>query len=215
MARRSLLSLLFATLGCAAHRPSDGHLHHHFDDAERWAAHFEDPSRDAWQKPDEVLAGLHLAPGARVADIGAGTGYFPVRVARLVPQGRVYAVDLEPSMVAYLGQRAAKEGLANLTPVQAAEDDPRLPEPVDLVLVVDTYHHLQDRPAYFRRLQASVRPGGRLVVIDFRKRSLMGPPPSARLTEAQVEQELGEAGWKLESTSELLPEQYLLTFVRR
>jgi cyclopropane fatty-acyl-phospholipid synthase-like methyltransferase len=213
---RSTPLLGLALVGCAAHhQPSDGHLHHHFDDADRWAQHFEDPARDAWQKPDEVLAALELAPDALVADIGAGTGYFPVRVAKRVPRGRVYGVDLSPSMVAYLAQRAQREGLANLTAIQATEDDARLPEAVDLVMLVDTYHHLDDRPAYFRRLAGQVRPGGRLVVIDFKLSSSMGPPASAKVPPEAVAAELAEAGWVLKASPELLPEQYLLVFARR
>jgi SAM-dependent methyltransferase len=189
--------------------------HHRFEHAAEWARRFEDPARDAWQRPDQVLALLRLAPDARVADIGAATGYFPVRVAGLVPAGRVYGVDIEASMVAYLGERAAREGLGNLTAVLGSPSDPRLPEPVDLVMVVNTYHHLEDRPAYFRRLLGSLRPGGRLVVIDFKRTSTMGPPVSARLSPETVRRELEEAGWRLLEAPDLLPEQDLLLFGRR
>jgi cyclopropane fatty-acyl-phospholipid synthase-like methyltransferase len=120
-------------------------LHQHFDDAERWAKVFDDPARDAWQKPAEVIRALALAPNATVADIGAGTGYFSVRLARAVPQGRVYAVDVAPSMVEHLKSRADQEKLANMVAQLADVADPRLPRPVDLVILVDTYHHIEDR----------------------------------------------------------------------
>ena len=89
--------------------------HRSFDDADEWARRFEDPKRDAWQRPDEVIRLLALAPDAKVADIGSATGYFPVRVAKVVPRGHVYGVDIESSMVEYLARRAQREGLSNIT----------------------------------------------------------------------------------------------------
>src|SRR5262249_35820424 len=109
------------------------HLGHSFGDAEKWAKEFDNPPRDAWQKPDEVLDALHLQRTDKVADIGAGTGYFSVRIAKRVPDGKVFSVDIEPDMVRYLGERAHREHLSGLVPVLAAAG-PNLPEPVDLVL---------------------------------------------------------------------------------
>ena len=97
-----------------------------------------------------------------MADIGAGTGYFAVRIAKRVSQGKVLAADVEPDMVRYLGERAAREHLTNIVPVQAGPDAANLPEPADLILVVDTYHHIGNRAEYFAKLQASLRPGGGL-----------------------------------------------------
>jgi tRNA G46 methylase TrmB len=123
MQRRTALGSL-AALGAAALLPAPApaqtpHTHHHdFKGAEHWAKVFDDPARDAWQKPHEVIGALALAPDAAVADIGAGTGYFAVRLAHMTPKGRVYAVDIEPDMVRHLRERAAKSGLANLEAVQ-------------------------------------------------------------------------------------------------
>jgi SAM-dependent methyltransferase len=116
------------------HRTGPPHMEHRFDDAERWAKSFDDPSRDAWQMPARVIEALELRPGQIVADIGAGTGYFTVRLAKSTASPKVYALDIEPSMVAYVRERAAKEGLKNVVAVQAASDRTNLPEPVDLVL---------------------------------------------------------------------------------
>lgn len=210
-------SLLLACLLVAcAHQPpvASQHGNHRFDDADAWAARFEGPGRDAWQKPEQVLELLELSPDAKVADIGAATGYFPVRVARAVPQGDVYAVDIESAMVEYLARRARREGVSNLTAILAAPDDPRLPEAVDVVMVVNTYHHIEARPEYFRRLVAKVKPRGRLVIIDFSKRSTMGPPASSKLTPEEVERELSGAGWTLAASHDILPEQYFLVFQR-
>jgi SAM-dependent methyltransferase len=141
-----VLMALVALIGAAGAAPDHGaHRQHPFKDAERWARVFDDPSRDAWQKPDAVIGALALASDALVADIGSGTGYFAVRLARAVLEGHVYGADVEPDMVRYLAERGRREGLANLTSVQAAPEDPRLPRPVDLVLVVNTYHHIGER----------------------------------------------------------------------
>ncbi|MGH6693090.1 MAG: class I SAM-dependent methyltransferase, partial [Gammaproteobacteria bacterium] len=145
------------------------HTHQHgFGDADKWAKVFDDPERDAWQKPHEVIQALALKPDAIVADIGAGTGYFAVRLAHRVPKGRVYGVDTEAAMVKHLAERAKKAGLGNLKAVAGAPDDPRLPEKADLIILVDVYHHVADRERYFRDLLKSLTPGGRVAVIDFR-----------------------------------------------
>ncbi len=197
------------------HGHPGGHGHHRFEDAERWAEVFDDPARDAWQKPDEVVAALALARDARVADIGAGTGYFAVRLARAVPDGKVYGVDIEPDMVRYLTERAQREELSNLTAVLGAADDARVPEPVDVVLVVDTYHHIADRVPYFTRLAASLRPGGRLVIVDFTPESPMGPPAEMRIPLERVLAELAEAGYHEVARHDFLPNQFFVEVARR
>ena len=189
------------------------HTHQHsFGDAERWAHVFDDPKRDAWQKPHEVIRALALAPDAVVADLGSGTGYFAVRLARMVPQGRVYGVDVEPGMVKYLAGRAKREKRANLIALAGAPDDPKLPEKADLILLVDVYHHVEDRERYFRRLQASLKPGGRVAIIDFRMDSPEGPPRSARIAPEVVVAELEAAGYSVAARHEFLPYQYFLVF---
>jgi SAM-dependent methyltransferase len=190
-------------------------FHRRFGDAEKWAKEFDNPERDAWQKPNEVLDALHLQPTSLIADIGAGTGYFSTRIAKRVPQGKVFAADLEPDMVRYLGVRAEREHLANLTPVQARADAANLPEPVDLVLVVDTYHHIDDRTRYFAALQSSLRPGGRIVIIDFKVDSPNGPPATHRIPPERVTRELAAAGYTLSDKIEFLPRQYGLIFKKR
>jgi SAM-dependent methyltransferase len=200
-----------AALGAAfAQAP---HTHRHsFGDAEKWAHVFDDPARDAWQKPHEVIQALALPPEARVADLGAGTGYFAARLANMLPGGRIYAADIEPDMVRYLGERAKREGLANLVPVAAAPDDPHLPEMVDLILLVDVYHHIEDRVAYFRRLHEALRPGGRVAIVDFKLDSPAGPPRAARIAPDTVKAEMAAAGYALTATFDFLPRQYFLVF---
>jgi SAM-dependent methyltransferase len=185
---------------------------HEFSDAERWSEVFDDPKRDAWQKPHEVIEALKLKRDALVADIGAGTGYFSMRLAHRVPAGKVYAVDLEPDMVKHLVARAKREHLANVVAVQATTDDARLPEKVDLVLMVDTYHHIDDRHRYFAKLKESLKPGGRVAIIDFTLDSDIGPPPRARVSPERVKSELTAAGYKLADEQTFLENQYFLVF---
>ncbi|MFM9968887.1 MAG: class I SAM-dependent methyltransferase [Burkholderiales bacterium] len=187
---------------------------HRFGNAEKWSKIFDDPKRDAWQKPHEVLKALKLAPNAAVADIGAGTGYFAARLAHWVPKGRVYAVDAEPDMVKFLGERAKREGLANLTPVTAAPESARLPAPVDLVLLVDVYHHIAKRDEYFAALRPSLKTGGRVAIIDFTMNTNSGPPKSARIAPERVKTEMASAGYRLAEEFGFLPEQFFLVFER-
>ena len=185
---------------------------HSFGDSEKWAKVFDDPKRDAWQKPHEVIRALAPKPDAVIADIGSGTGYFSMRFAHMVPKGRVYAVDTEPDMVKYLAERAKREGLGNVTAVKAAPGDPRLPEKADLIILVNVFHHVEDRERYFGRLRDSLKPGGRLAIIDFRMDSPEGPPKAARIAPAQVKAELKRAGYTLDREHGFLPNQYFLVF---
>jgi SAM-dependent methyltransferase len=200
---------LFAAVA-AAQTP---HTHQHsFRDADKWSHVFDDPERDAWQKPHEVIQALALVPDARVADLGAGTGYFAARLANMLPQGRVYAVDIEPDMVRYLEARAKREGLRNVLALKGAPDDPRLPEKVDLILLVDVYHHIGDRTSYFRRLRDALRPGGRVAIIDFKLDSPQGPPRAARIAPDAVIAEMKAAGYAVAAEHAFLPYQYFLVF---
>ena len=206
--------------GCshkARHKGYKHHtVHHSFADAERWAKKFEDPARDAWQKPEQVLAAMALKPEMLVGDIGASTGYFPVRLARAVPRGKVFGADIEPKMVAYLRQRAANEGLANLKTIHCKADDPGFPVALDRVLICNTYHHLEARTAYFKRLAARLKPGAWLVVVDFKLGQIpVGPPEKARIPPQIVTGELTAAGYKLVKLDrQTLPYQYIAIFSR-
>jgi SAM-dependent methyltransferase len=198
---------------CATVPAQTAHTREHsFSGAEHWAKVFDDPARDAWQKPHEVIMALSPAPDAAVADIGSGTGYFAARLAHFVPKGRVYGVDIEPDMVKYLADRAKREGLPNLVSVAGRPDDANLPAKVDLVLMVDVYHHISDRVSYFGKLRGSLKPGARLAIIDFRLDAPSGPPRKDRIAPAQVKTELAKAGYALAKEHAFLPNQFFLVF---
>jgi ubiquinone/menaquinone biosynthesis C-methylase UbiE len=188
------------------------HMQHRFDDPERLAKAFDDPARDAWQMPDRVIQTLKLSADATVADIGAGTGYFTVRLAKAVPRGTVYAVDIESSMLEHIRKRAAEGGLANVVTVQASGTSANLPKPVDAVIVVDTYHHIADRATYFRELAKSLTAEGRVAIIDFRKDSPEGSPPEFRFEADQIIEEMKQAGYRLDARHDFLPRQHFLVF---
>lgn len=188
---------------------------HRFEDPEHWAKVFDDPARDAWQKPQTLVGVLGLSPDSRVADIGTGTGYFVPHLARAVPKGTVLAIDLEPKLLEHVKQRAAKAKLANVQTILAEKDDPKLPKDVNVVLVVDTYHHIGKRQDYFRAVQSKLAQGGRVVIVDFRKGKLpVGPPDPHKLAPDTVTAEMKNAGYELCREHDILPHQYVLSFGR-
>ncbi len=205
-------ALLGLTLAACGHE--DVHTagyHMEFADVERFAKDFDDPRRDEWQRPEEVIAALHLAPESVALDVGSGTGYFTVRLARKLERGRVYGQDTEPRMTAYLEARAKDEGLANVKAMTVPQEGGKTPEPVDAVLVVDTYHHISDRAAYFARLKPSLKPTARVAIVDFKLDSPIGPPIEHRVTQDAVRAEMSAAGYTQDDALEL-PYQFVLVF---
>lgn len=187
-------------------------FHRNFDDAEKWSKKFDDPARDKWQKPDEVIKALKIGPTDKIADIGAGTGYFSLRIAETYPAATVYAADVAPGMVEYLKRQTAKKSLANHKPVTIPADKPELPGLVDVVLIVDTYHHIDDRITYFEALRKQLLPNGRVAIIDFTAESPEGPPAEYRMSKDRVQDEMRKAGYALDQDMQLLPYQYFLIF---
>jgi ubiquinone/menaquinone biosynthesis C-methylase UbiE len=173
----------------------------------------EDPGRARWQRPDRLVRALALRPGQRVAEIGAGSGYFVRRLARVVgSRGRVYAVDAEPKMLAVLAEELRRRRLGNVTPVLGLDGDPLLPErSLDLILVVNTYHHFAGGPRYLRRLRRLLRPGGRIVNVDFHRRETpVGPPVERRVAREKFLADARRAGLRVVREETFLPYQYVL-----
>ena len=187
------------------------HAHQPFTDAEALASTLDDPARDAWQQPDDVLRAMELAPTMCVADVGAGTGYFAVRLARAVPEGQVSATDIEQNMVRFLNERARREGLTNLRGLLATQSSSGLKrDSVDRILVVHMWHHLLNRGALARDLYAALRPGGRLFVVDFAVAALRGPPPSIRVAPESIIAELEAVGLTAMVLAVAVPDQYIV-----
>lgn len=190
--------------------------HHGFHNVEHWTHVFESPERARWQKPDEVVRALNLTPGQVVADIGAGTGYFTRRFARAVaPTGEAIGLDVEPAMVDYMKADAKRLGAKNYKARLVKPDDPELaPRSVDVIFFCDTLHHIfEHRVAYFRRLAAALKPGGRVVVIDLKKKPLpVGPPPADKISREEMISEFRAAGYRLVREHDFLPYQYFLEF---
>lgn len=221
-----MLPLLPIALAADHHGAGHGARHgdhatmrHGFDGpASEWAARFDDPARDAWQRPAELVAALQIAPGATVADVGAGSGYFNRHLAAAVgPGGKVVAIDVEPALVAYMAERAVKEATPQVEARLGQPDDPGLrPGEADLVQVVNTWHHIDARVAWATKVRAGVKEGGRLVVVDFDPAGSpdIGPPPQHRIAPAQVKEELLAAGWTFDRQLTTLPNQYVLVFRR-
>ncbi|MDP3273919.1 MAG: class I SAM-dependent methyltransferase [Deltaproteobacteria bacterium] len=176
----------------------------------------EDPARDTWQRPDDVVRALKCKPTMTVAEVGAGTGYFAVRLAREVPLGEVIATDLARENVQALRERARREGLANLRVVRATKRASGLSaESVDRVLVAHVWHHMTDHDACVRDLVAAMRPGARLVVLEFHPGAHRGPPASLRVAPAEVIAVLKRAGLSAKVSPVEITDQYLVEARRR
>ena len=177
--------------------------HDHFGNPEHFADYLkrlEEPARAEWQKPAEVLRALRLQPADLVADIGAGTGYFALPLAAQVRH--VVAVEVEPRLLERLVRHVAETGVINVTPLLALPGDPLLPPlAFDLAVIVDTYHHFPDGPAYLRKLATALRPGGRVANIDFREH---------KTPREQFLRDAGAAGLHLIEEHQFLPQQYFL-----
>jgi len=195
------------------HLPEAFHGMH--QDPEAYIAMLENPQRDREQKPDEVIKALNLNDGDRVADIGAGSGYFSVRFAHAVgADGRVFAVDTSPDMVLHMNRRIRDLKLANMIAVLSAPDDPLLPDnSIDLFFICNTWHHIQNRDHYLALMKKILRPGGRIAMVDYLKKALpVGPPPQMKIAREDLIREMESGGFGLTEEHSFLPYQYFLIF---
>ncbi len=185
-----------------------------FEDVEQYIAFLERTDRTAWQKPDEVVAVLQLGGAETVVDLGAGSGYFTFRLARALPQGKVIAVDTEAEMIRHIHHKAMTERFRNVQAELVRPDDPKIPTEADLVFVCDVLHHVPDRAAWLAKIAVQMKPGARLVLIEFKEGNLPeGPPESVKISRAQMVELAAKAGLSLESEHPmLLPYQTFLVF---
>jgi ubiquinone/menaquinone biosynthesis C-methylase UbiE len=184
------------------------HQHHPPQSTEEYARVLEDPERDGWQKPHEVIMALKLSGQETLADIGSGTGYFANRLARHAQ--RVFAVDVDAKLL----ELSLKAAPANVTPVLASPDNPRLPEGAnDLIFFCDVVHHIENRAAYLAKVRRALKPGGRVAVIDFQQGKLkIGPPPEMKISREEMVREFEKAGFRLIEEQRFLPYQYFVVF---
>ena len=177
------------------------------------AGWLERPEREDEEAPSKALDALDLRPGMVVADIGAGSGYYASRIARRVgPSGRVYATDIQPGMIEILDRRIKSDGITNITTVLGGMDDPRLPpQSIDLAIMVDVYHELQQPQIFLQRLKQTFKPNGRLVLLEFRKEDPKVPILEVhKMSVAEVKQELEAEGYALEKVIDVLPWQHII-----
>ncbi|MFQ5450507.1 MAG: class I SAM-dependent methyltransferase [Nitrospinaceae bacterium] len=164
-------------------------------------------NRDKWQQPDRVIQTLRIPPGAQIADLGAGGGYLTFRLAKATgPDGRVYAVDVDPAMTDFVQKSAREQGVQNVQTILAEPQDPKLPQRgIDLIFICNTYHHLKDRVAYLARLMKSLRPGGRIAILDFKQGRNSTPAKTIRA-------EMIQAGFNLDGKYDFLTKQNFQIF---
>ena len=175
------------------------------------------PEREQEENPDGALEAIGLRPGMVVADVGAGTGYMSLRMARRVgPSGKVYANDLQPEMLRRLRDNAAKAGITNVETVLGSEDDPKLPAVrMDLVLLVDVYHEFSQPQKMIDRIRESLKPDGRLVLLEYRKEDPSVPIlPDHKMSVAEVKAELEPQGLVMSQVIETLPRQHILILTK-
>jgi ubiquinone/menaquinone biosynthesis C-methylase UbiE len=175
----------------------------------------EGPDRDDWQQPDEVMDRLGISDGAKVADIGAGGGWFTVRLARRVgPNGVVYAEDIQRLMIESIDRRVRRDGLSQVKPILGTRADPHLPPGLHAVLMVDTYRELSDPVNLLKRIAAALAPTGRIGIVDFKKDGAGGPGPPLETREdpQTIKNHAAAAGLKLISEENFLRYQYMLVF---
>lgn len=198
---------------------ADQHQHRRPHDIKQYIEHLDSSERDQYQKPSQVIEALGLRPGMAVADLGSGSGYFTRRFVEAVGEsGQVYAIDVEPEMLAYV-----KDSLVHLHIPYTAEfilarpDDPKLLiESVDVIFLCNVFHHLEDRITYFRNVRPALKAGGRLAIIDFypdERSGELGFPKRHLVPHDTVVQELTAAGYQVHREHGFLPRQYFLEFV--
>lgn len=177
----------------------------------------EGPDRDEWQQPEDVMDALLIADGSRVADVGAGGGWFTVRLAhRVGPNGVVYAEDIQPEMIEAIERRIRREGLENVQPILGTPTDPRLPPDLQAVLIVDTYPWVEEPVRLLRNVAASLAPNGRLGIVEFSKAGAGGPGPdiTERVDPETIIRDAAQAGLTLDRHETFLRYEYLLVFVK-
>lgn len=187
-----------------------------FEDTQKYIDFLERKDRDIWQNPESVINLLNISGGETVADIGAGSGYFTFRFARILPRGKVFAVDIEPEMLRHIHHKALQEGIHNIEVIKAGPDDPGVPPGADLVFICDVIHHVKKREVWLKKLSSEMKKGAKLVVLEFKEGDLPeGPPASLKIPKNKLIGMIVKNNFKLDmDKSNLLPYQTFLIFCK-
>lgn len=215
-----LIGLLSFSLSASAQDalPRDPHqMHQLHQDPKSYIGVLEDPQRDVYQKPHEVLSALGLKPGEVIADIGAGSGYFTFRLSHFVGEkGKIYAVDVSPDMILYINRRIRDLKVNNVISILADPDDPLLPDrSVNRFFFSESWHHIENQAKYLSLMKRMLRPGGEVVMIDFKKKKeiTVGPPLEMRIAREDLIKQMDKNGFRLAKEHTFLPYQYFLVFM--
>ena len=190
-------------------------MHELHNDPKSYIGALEDPKRDAYQKPHEVLTALNIKPGEVIADIGAGSGYFTFRLSHHVgDKGKIYAVDVSPDMVRHINRRVRETKATNVVTILADNDDPLLADrSVNRFFICDVWHHVENQTKYLSLMKKMLKPGGEIVMIDFHKKELpFGPPMQMKIAREDLIKQMESNGFKLSKEHTFLPHQYFLVF---
>ena len=190
-------------------------MHRLHNDPKAYMKALEDPKRDEYQKPHEVLTALNIKPGEVIADIGAGTGYFTFRLAHHVgDKGKVYAVDVSPDMIRHINRRSRDAKATNVVSILADNDDPLLAEQsVNRIFICDVWHHVENQTKYLAIMKKLLKPGGEIVMIDFHKKELpFGPPLQMKIAREDLIKQMETNGFRMAKEHTFLPHQYFLVF---
>jgi len=212
-----LLPALLLAQNPAQHRTRE-EIEKLHQDSKAYISMLENPERLAEQKPDEVIKVLGIKPGETIADIGAGSGYFSFRLSPHVgDSGRIYAVDINHEMILYMNRRIRDLKLKNVVTLLSAPDDPLLPDnSIDRFFICNTWHHIENRTQYLTLMKRMLKPGGQIIMIDYRKKELpVGPPLEMKIAREDLVRQMESNGFKLASEHDFLQYQYFLVFTKR
>jgi arsenite methyltransferase len=217
----SHLLILLLALPSAVHaqdavKRDDHQMHRLHNDPKAYIGALEDPKRDAYQKPHEVIHALNLKSGEVIADIGAGSGYFTFRLSHFVgDKGKVYAVDVSPDMILHINRRIREQKANNVVTVLADPDDPLLPDQsVNRFFICEVWNHIENQTKYLALMKKMLKPGGEVVMIDFHKKEFpVGPPMNMKIAREDVIKRLESNGYHLTKEHSFLAYQYFLVFV--
>jgi arsenite methyltransferase len=212
----ALLAMPFSAPAQDPVRRDHQQMHQLHRDSRAYIGMLEDPKRDAYQKPHEVLTALAIKPGEVIADIGAGSGYFSFRLAhRVGDKGKVYAVDVSPEMILHLNRRIRDLKVMNVTSILAEPDDPLLADDsIDRFFFSDSWHHIEKHEKYLSLMKKMLKRSGEVIMVDFHKKELpVGPPMQMKIAREDLIKQMEGNGFRLVKEHTFLPYQYFLVFV--